>query len=66
MEDVKLMQDKVLKALCRYLPLFLSYREYPVWGRIYPSSEARANKEIFWLQKGIAFQYNVSEHKVQK
>ena len=32
MGDAKLMQEKVLKVSCRYLLLFLSYRENPAGG----------------------------------
>ena len=43
-EDVTLITEKVLKVLRRYLLPFLSHRENPAGGRIFPPrSGARVN-----------------------
>ena len=45
--DVKLMLDKLLKILQRYLLLFLSYRENTGGGKIYPPpSAARVKRAL--------------------
>ena len=43
MEDFKVMLDKVLKVLRRYLPPLLNYRENPGGAESAPPQRARVN-----------------------
>ena len=47
--EVKLMPDKVLQLLRRYLLSLLSYRENKGGGNINPSSSARVNPHKYLL-----------------
>ena len=53
MEDVKLVLDMALNCSRRYLPLFLSYREYTGMGTEYahPTPDGWANGDMLIMEK---------------